>query len=578
MSIPLKNISFLIIVVLLAVSIWGFTAYDTLMVSQRTPNDTRASDPGDVSVFDLDDVEWIDADEEATGLTPPASQAPAVPTVEERSPGTALSPKALSDLGITEPLLEEQVFYATATPNDTSYPQWYSTLIDAPAAWETSTGDPSTVVAVIDTGYALDHEDLSSAWFINTGEQGTTASGDPCWTGAPQDKQTNGCDDDSNSFVDDWRGWDFANNDNSPQAGENYAPGATHGTKSAGLVGARGDNNTGVAAVNWQTQILPLQALYDQGYGYSTDITGAIYYAVEMGADVINLSLGGPSPDSFTRAAVQYALQNNVIVVASSGNCGINQTDAECVGYPSPGGMGYPGRYPETISVGATTSTDTRASFSSYGTELDIVAPGSGSIRTPTWSTSNGSSLYSTSSFGTSFSAPIVAGAIAVLRAEYPQLTKDEVVALVANGSAKVPGMSGQNRTDEYGYGRLNLANLLDELAEYQRQLLKTGTRIQPQNTQQKPQISSNTGHSSASPITASSTVRTYCVTTPGTLCQLTLLKQNASAQRSFTAQRTNNQGVAVFEWSKSNMSNGIWNARVTANSQNSQNERLIIQ
>ncbi len=578
MVFKLRHIPIIFVVAAIAVAVWAYTTYDTLMVNDRTTTETSIKDPEHIAIQDIPEVEFSETSDENSSLTPPASSLPNIPEPEDRTSGSSLSEKAKTDLGITEPIVEEQVFYATATPDDTIYPQWYTTAISAPAAWDVSTGSNSTLIAVIDTGYALDHEDLNAAWFINGGEQGTTTATDSCWTGSPQDKQTNECDDDGNGYSDDWRGWDFSNNDNYPQAGDNSVSGATHGTKSSGLVGARGNNSTGVASINWQTQILPIQALFDEGYGYSTDITNAVYYAVEMGADVINMSLGGPYPDSFTRAAIQYAQQNNVIVVASSGNCGINQTDPECIGFPSPGGMGYPARYPETIAVGAITSSDSRASFSSYGPELDIVAPGSGTIRTPSWSSSNETSLYATSSYGTSFSAPIVAGAVGILRAEYPDITKDEVVALMSNSSDKVAGMGSSDWTESYGWGRLNVSTLLDELATYQQQLLKGSGRISSQSNTTTPLLSTNTGHTSASAITGSTTVRTYCVTTPATICQLTLDKVGSATNVVLPSVRSNNQGIAIIEWSKSVASTGSWDATVTANSNTSASERLIIQ
>ena len=562
------------------VLLWAYFTYDIVTVKNRTTLQTSTQNlPGNTSLAPGPRDSSINPNTTNEGTD--KLEAPSttnVPPADQRVPGTKLSQKILDDLGITEPLPEEGVFYATAVPNDAIYPQWYTTIIDAPLAWDVTTGSTSTTVAVIDTGFALDHEDLNSAWASNPGEQGTTQLGDVCWTGLSQNRETNGCDDDSNGYIDDWRGWDFSNNDNYPQAGDNYAAGASHGTKSAGLVGGRSDNIVGVASINWGTRILPLQALFDQGYGYSSDITAAIYYAVEMGADVINMSLGGPSPDSFTLAAVRYAQQNDVIVVVSAGNCGLNQTDPNCVGYPSPGGMGYPARYPETIAVGATTSTDQRASFSSYGSELDIVAPGSGTIQTPSWSTTNGTNLYSATSYGTSFSAPIVAGAVAMLKGEFPELSADEIIAIFSNSSDKVSGMGASNWTQEYGFGRLNVNNLLSELAEYRQQLNKGAGGISEQSTLTTPLLSSSSGHTTATKITASDTVRTYCITTPKTLCSLRLLKVGAPGVKDFTPILTNNQGLAIFEWQKSDVNSGTWDAKVTANSITSEKERLIVE
>lgn len=503
-----------------------------------------------------------------------------IPEPKDRVPGTKLSQKILDDLNIEDPIEEEGIFYALLTPDDSIYPQWYTNSISAPQAWDVTTGSSDVVVAVIDTGYALDHEDLNSAWYVNDGEQGMTQLGEICWSGSPQDKQTNDCDDDNNGYVDDWRGWDFANSDNNPQAGENYAAGATHGTKSAGLIGARGNNGVGVASVNWGSKIMPLQSLFDQGYGFSSDITAAIYYAVDMGADVINLSLGGPSPDTFTRAAVQYALENNVIVIAASGNCGLNQTDAECLGFTSPGGMSYPARYPETIAVGATTSADERASFSSWGPELDLVAPGSGSIQTTSWSVDNQTSLYSTSSFGTSFSAPIVSGSIALIRSQFPDISQNEALALIINSADKVSGMGAADWDEEYGYGRLNVSQLLSELEVYRRQLLKADGQISLQNTQTAPQINTNLGLSNASSITEQNidNVKTYCVSTPKSICSLKLKKSGSTQTVDFGNKLTNNQGIAIFDWEEASVSSGNWQASVTSNGLTSQIETLIVE
>jgi hypothetical protein len=426
----------------------------------------------------------------------------------------------------------------------------------------------------------MDHEELTQSWFVNSGESGTTNPGDNCWNGAPADKQTNDCDDDDNGYDDDWRGWDFSNNDNNPQAGDNYAPGATHGTKSAGLIAGRGDNLVGTASVNWGAQIIPLQGLYDEGFGYSSDIANAIYYATEMGADVINMSLGGPTLDSYTLAAIQYAERNNVIVVAAAGNCGDEQSSSTCSGTPSPGGMEYPGRYAESIAVGATRINDQRASFSSWGSELTLTAPGSGSIATPTWSSSNNINAYDGSSYGTSFSSPIVAGAVALVKGEFPDISKDEVVALLSNSADKVAGMNGENWHEEYGYGRLNVEALLNEVDTYKSQLQKYSGQLSQSNSGIKPSISTNKGHVSSQRILNSDTIITYCVSTPNTDCRLTLDKRNSSAQTNLGVKRTNNQGVATFTWKRSDISSpsGTWDAYLNSNGLRSNLERLFIQ
>lgn len=509
----------------------------------------------------------------------PESTAP-VNAPKPNEPKGEATEEVIAKLVIDDPNDQKPYYALATTPNDPIYPQWYTTNISAPTAWDISRGSADFTVAVVDTGFALEHEDLNSAWLINTNEQGMTQLSDACWTGVAANKQTNNCDDDENGYIDDWRGWDFSNDDNNSQAGDDSQDGATHGSKVAGLVGARSNNGVGVAAINWNSKIMPLQAMFDEGVGYSIDIAEAIVYAVDNGADVVNLSLGGPSPDSIIRAAMIYANDRNVIVVAASGNCGADQTTPECTGTPSPGGMTYPARYNEAIAVGAVTSTDAIASFSSYGPELDIVAPGSGTIRTPTWTSGNSTTLYSDTSFGTSFASPIVAGLVGVIKSEFPDLSKDEVLALLINGTDKVSGMGSNNRTDIFGYGRIDAEKTLLEIAKYREQLDKTGgvagSLALQDNT--PPLVSSNIGHSSESQITTSSYATTYCVTTPNTPCTLALTKDGTSNTVSLGSKISNAQGIAYWQWSRSDVSStGTWNAKVTSNSLDSVAESLIV-
>jgi hypothetical protein len=221
-----------------------------------------------------------------------------------------------------------------------------------------------------------------------------------------------------------------------------------HGTMVAGLVGASTNNGVGVSSVGWDANILPIQALNDAGEGNTFTIASAINYSVSKGAKVINLSLGSFSADPVMEAAINNAISSGVSVVAASGNSG-----CDCIIYPA--------NYPNVIAVGATDINDNRASFSNYGNNLDIVAPGTGTIRTTFMSSSNKTSLYTTSANGTSVATPIVSGAIALVLDKKPDLTPSQIESLLRNGSDKVATMSGQNFTKEYGYGRLNALNLV---------------------------------------------------------------------------------------------------------------------
>jgi len=298
------------------------------------------------------------------------------------------------------------IYRALATPNDPLFSsQWHLSKIASPQAWDTSKSSSATKVAVIDSGFALNHQDLVAKFDI------------------------------ANAF-------DFINNDNSPMAGDS-GPFNYHGTMVAGLVGASTDNGKGVASVGWNTTILPIQALNDDGEGDTFSIASAISYAVTKGAKIINLSLGSFSSDPVLQSSIDSAIASGVSVVAASGNSG-----CDCIIYPA--------NYPSVVAVGASDINDNRASFSNYGTNLDVVAPGTGTIRTTFMSDTNKTSLYTNSASGTSIAASIVSGAAALILDKNPTLTPAQLEAIIRNSSDKVSGMSGQNFTKEYGYGRLN--------------------------------------------------------------------------------------------------------------------------
>ena len=351
----------------------------------------------------------------------------------------------------------EYRYYLQETPNDPYQDDsWAQDKVQAERAWDMTTGDTSTVVAVIDSGFALDHEDLTGRWHTNSAEEGTTTLGDLCWTGAPADKASNGCDDDGNGYVDDWRGYDFYNDDNDVQTGLTNSSGEAvdHGTMVAGTIGASANNSLGSAGMDWAAQIMPLQIFSDDGEAYTSHVVEAIEYAVDNGAQIVNLSLGTNAADSALLAAVQYAAANNVLVVAASGNC-VGSSDSFCTALPDAGRMLYPANFSETLSVGATTSTDTRAGFSSYGSELDMVAPGVATGPVPWYTAGEPTTAYATAS-GTSFAAPMVSGTAALALAENPALTRDELFTVLTESVQKVSAMGASYTTNELGQGRLN--------------------------------------------------------------------------------------------------------------------------
>ncbi|NTU69698.1 S8 family serine peptidase, partial [bacterium] len=250
----------------------------------------------------------------------------------------------------------------TATPNDTNYAsQWNLPKISAPSGWDKSQGSSSVVVGVIDTGIDYSHEDLSSKIWNNPGE---TGSG----------KETNGLDDDGNGYIDDFRGWDFVTCDlwNSvspfqcltPRSQDNNATDdEKHGTSVTGIIGASTNNSLGVAGIGWNVKVVPLKVLNGDGDGTTAEVVAALDYARIKGIPIVNMSLGSTSGSVSLENAVVASYNSGVTMIAATGN-----------DYSS--SILYPAKYPQVLAVGATDQSDVRASFSNYGPEIDVVAPG----------------------------------------------------------------------------------------------------------------------------------------------------------------------------------------------------------
>ncbi len=352
-----------------------------------------------------------------------------------------------------------QRYKAALTPVDTHYNlQWHLPKVNAPAAWNNAVGSAAPVVAVIDTGFGLAHEDLDGTWATNAGERGLTSqegSAPNCTSRARAlDKSCNNLDDDNDGYRDNHTGWDFVTDTGSVQAGEvnPTGSGVSHGTLVSGLIATETNNNQGMSAVSWGSQILPIQALSDDGDGDTLSVALAIHYAVEHGAKVINMSLTSDSDDPLVAEQIELALDSGVTVVAAAGNDGVGQ-------------LGYPANYPGVIAVGASDASDVRADFSNYGSNLALVAPGTGSICTTGWTQARPADYYVCGYNGTSFSSPIVAGAAALLLSQDTSLTPVQVKSALTSTAAKVAGMSGQNFTNRYGYGRLDVYAALTSVA-----------------------------------------------------------------------------------------------------------------
>lgn len=496
---------------------------------------------------------------------------------------------------IIKSVTKEYPYRALQTPNDPSIadPQsnWQYAKTNTTPAWNITTGS-STIIAVIDTGFALQHEDLSTQWHVNTGESGSTQPGDRCWTGTEQEKATNSCDDDNNGYADDWRGWNFYGKytpsaspcttagtyaaNNNPQAGSTgdniyYAEIKTcfggsvgdplgalsHGTQTAGLAGAATNNSKGIASPNWNARIMPLQALGDDGTGWTSDIVAAIYYAVDNGASIISMSLGGSSADTSLKNAIDYAYAHNVVIVAAAGNCG---TGAEygCE-TSSPGEMSYPALYDHVIAVGATDSTDNRASFSSYGPALDVVAPGSGAIASTTISrgtaspndptTFNYANSYTSQLYGTSFSTPIIAGIASLIRSVKPTTSVDDITAILDGTARKVPGMNGLFYTPQYGHGVINAEAMVTIAGSLSA-------------TTDTPRLAQTGDHRSEHSYNVSEPISSGCTVSANAYCTIRAHNTLTGADRYLPYALSNTSGAAGWSWSGATLQQGEWELR----------------
>ena len=348
--------------------------------------------------------------------------------------------KELKESGLFE-IVEFNAFgeYTTFTPDDSLISnQWYLSNIHMYDAWGIVMGGPCIVIGILDSGTDWEHEDIgigSDSYqniFLNPGEDAWSDVNDPS-TG-------NGIDDDGNGLIDDWKGWNYANNSNDSR------PVFYHGTFVSGIASAKTNNGMGIAGVSGGNdssgiRLLPYCIGLNSPDGSVVD--DAIIDAVDIGVKVINLSISIAS-SSAINTAIQYAINNNVVIVASSGN-------------DSSSSVSYPASNSNVIAVGATTTSNTRASFSNYGTELDIVAPG-----VDIYSTTPNDN-YDTES-GTSFAAPQVAATAALLFSIDNTLTAQEVRNIVESTAQKVGGYSyttiagHPNGTwnNNMGYGLLN--------------------------------------------------------------------------------------------------------------------------
>lgn len=354
------------------------------------------------------------------------------PSAASRPVGPVGEPESPVDYPVTRTYTTNLPFVARAfeerlEPDDPRYVaghQWGLQMVHAPQAWYHARGD-GVVIAIIDTGVDLGHPDLAPVLWTNPGE----VAG-------------NGLDDDGNGYADDVYGWDFVDGDGIPQD-ENG-----HGTHVAGIAGGATNNSVGIASIGWGARIMPLRVLAADGRGDTLDVMNAIYYAVDHGAQVINLSLGGYSNGcGYMAAAIAYAKGHHVSVVAAAGNDG-NQPWFDPF---NPSNWFYPAACTDVLGVGATNSLDQRAYFSNYGWWVDVAAPGVNILSTYLYG------WYGTMQ-GTSMATPFVSGLAALLYARYPEVEGEDVAEAIMVGADDL----GTPEWDPYyGAGRINAVSAL---------------------------------------------------------------------------------------------------------------------
>ncbi|WP_100398147.1 S8 family peptidase [Bacillus sp. FJAT-44742] len=288
----------------------------------------------------------------------------------------------------------------SALPNDEFFGpyQWNLEMIQALEGWEISEGSENVTIAVLDTGVDPDHIDLA-------------------------EKLVDGF----NAFT--------GNNDYEDHNG--------HGTHVAGIASAITNNVSGIAGVSWDNLIMPVKVLDDEGEGTLYELVEGITWATDQGADVMNLSLGDAHPSSMLHEAVRYAYDNDVMLIAASGNDNTN--------VPM-----YPAAFEEVLAVSAVNERGEKAIFSNYGDYMDVTAPGE---HIPSTFLQDEYVFMS----GTSMSCPHVAGLAGLVRSISPELTNEEVMELLRNTTEDI-GPAGYD--EYYGFGLINIERTLEQLID----------------------------------------------------------------------------------------------------------------
>ncbi|MBI5218770.1 MAG: S8 family serine peptidase [Bacteroidia bacterium] len=350
-------------------------------------------------------------------------------------------------------------------PNDLNGNQSYLIRIQADLAWNIPDGNNNVIVAVVDDAIRITHEDLTDNIWINQNEipgilfneidansdeiisckELINYVGDINLDGvadlldviAPGSPIINHSDDDHNGYIDDIFGYDVANNDNNPSPPNNATDlYFTHGTHSAGLIGAKTNNQKGIAALCSKVKIMPVKTKIDGTLNNDLQATiFGIWYAIKSGAKIINMSWASPANTLAEQDLFDYAHSLKIILVAAAGNENTSSSR-------------WPAAYNYVISVGASTMQDYKTSISNYGSTVDFFAPGDNIYST----TATSNTSYGNND-GTSTSCALVSGLCALLLSNDPAKTPDEIYSCILNNadqSVNPPSSGPSKRINAY--------------------------------------------------------------------------------------------------------------------------------
>lgn len=346
-------------------------------------------------------------------------------------PAVVSSEKAMSDVlanSNIEWAAPNYIYYGEAresfTPNDPKFEkQRHHMIIKTPEAWDQSLGKEEVVVAVADDGFDLNHEDMVGSYYVNEGEIAD-----------------NGIDDDGNGYIDDVIGWNFNDGNNNPSFSTYHG---AHGTHVAGSIAAGFNDGVGVTGISPFVKVMPLK-FYGDNRWTSAMVYETYAYAADNGANILTVSYNIDSfaNDEVFARAVDYVDQKGLIHFNSAGNGNAHQSART--------------KFGKILLVASTKtksgSEDERSSFSNYGVDVDVAAPGD-----PIYSHGRNNQYMDMS--GTSMASPTAAAVAALIWSEYPELTREQVVHKLLTSSDDIDGINNSRYQYKLGAGRVNALN-----------------------------------------------------------------------------------------------------------------------